>query len=198
MAAAALPIAAIGMTVLGGLSSANSKRQEQYAAAQASEYNAEIADRNALVAERNAKISDQNALIVREQTAADVALQTREAKRKQGAAIAAAGASGLRGDGSILDVLADSAAQAEADRQTLKYKGELRAMGYEQEAESYRYEAGGYRNEADFRRFAAGNAKSRGDNAFMTTMISTGTSLVKLGTGFNLGGTATMSGGTAP
>lgn len=80
--------------------------------------------------EYNAAIGARNAGIAREQAARDAEAQHRGAVRAIGAARAAYGASGVTLEGSPLDVLESSAAEAELDRQNILYKGELRAMGY--------------------------------------------------------------------
>lgn len=81
-------------------------------------------------AEFNAAQATNNAASARAQASQDAMLQSRTARQKIGAAEAAYGASGVTMEGSPLDVLESSAASAELDRQTILYKGELRAMGY--------------------------------------------------------------------
>lgn len=80
----------------------------------------------------NRWLGERNAAIARDQTAAEITRQRREARRVQGATRAAYGASGVTMEGSPLDVLEDSASQAELDALTLQYRGELRARGYEE------------------------------------------------------------------
>lgn len=79
----------------------------------------------------NAQIGEQNAAVAR-QEAADAARQAdREKYLRLGAIRAAQGHAGGAGDeGSVLDVLADVAAQSELDRQNIIYRGELKARGY--------------------------------------------------------------------
>lgn len=87
----------------------------------------------------NQQLGERSAGIARGQTAAEITRQQRHARRVQGAARAAAGASGVTMEGSPLDVLEDNATQAELDTLTLKYRGELRAQGYEQAGSMERF-----------------------------------------------------------
>lgn len=84
--------------------------------------------------EYNAAIATRNAGLARDQANADADAQSRVARQKMGAARAAVGASGIGTEGSPLDVLAMSASNAELDRQNILYKGQLRALGYEDTA----------------------------------------------------------------
>lgn len=87
----------------------------------------------------NQQLGERSAGIARDQTAAEITRQQRTARRVQGAARAAYGASGVTMEGSPLDVLEDNATQAEIDTLTLRYRGELRAQGYEQEGSMARF-----------------------------------------------------------
>lgn len=117
MSVAALPlIATVGGTafkVFGAL-------KQGQAAQQAAQYNAAIA-------ERNADIS-------RQQAEAEALQIDREGRQRAGAIRAAAGASGITLEGSVLDVLADTVAQGELEKQNAMYVGNLRAMSYEEDA----------------------------------------------------------------
>lgn len=169
----ALPFIAVGLSVLGSISSANAQKQQAEASAQASIYNAQIAQRDAVVA--------------RQQATADAALHARDAQRRISSMVAGFGASGTELSGSALDVLADSATQAEQDNQTIKYKGELRAMGYESTAA------------LDY--YAADNARIRGKQAYTSALFSGfGQAIGKVGglPGFSIGSGLGASGGTAP
>lgn len=81
-------------------------------------------------ADFNATIAQQNADIARQQGAADQERQKRLAIKALGDITAGYGASGVSMEGSPLDVLAESARQAELDYQTIGYNAELKAMGY--------------------------------------------------------------------
>lgn len=111
--AAALPF----LQIAGAVISAIGALQQGQAAKAASDYNAQIAQQNAQIARQNA---------------ADQARQVdRENYLRLGAIKAAAGASGGdTGQGSVLDVLADTAAQGELEKQQTLYRGELAARGY--------------------------------------------------------------------
>lgn len=82
----------------------------------------------------NAQLNQRNAVIAKQQTDAEVAQITRQSELAQGRMLAGFGASGLTTDGSALDALADSAAQAQLDIETVKYRGNLKAMGYHDNA----------------------------------------------------------------
>lgn len=86
-------------------------------------------------ADYNAAISTQNAAIAR-QSAADKARQAdRETYLRLGSIRANQGASGgAAGEGSVLDVLGDVAAQSELERQHIIYSGELQARGFTNDA----------------------------------------------------------------
>lgn len=106
-------VAGTAMTALGAMQSAQAQSN-------AAKYNAQLA-------ERNAQISRQAA-------AADEERQRRAAYMQQGAARASYGAAGVDLEGSPLDILEQSALQAELDAQTIRWKGEVGAGGYEGEA----------------------------------------------------------------
>lgn len=106
-------VAGTAMSALGALSSAQAQSN-------AAKYNAQLAERNATIS--------------RQQAAADEERQRRAAFLQQGAARAGYGASGVNVEGSPLDILEQSALQAELDAQTIRWKGEVGAGGYEGEA----------------------------------------------------------------
>lgn len=89
----------------------------------------------------NAAIAARNAVIARDQAARDAQAQQRNAYRQLGAMRAAVGASGVTMEGSALDLMESSAAEAELDRLNIQYKGELKATGYNEEAVLDRYGA---------------------------------------------------------
>lgn len=82
-------------------------------------------------ADFNSKVNEQNAQIARQNANDQAAQAERERYLRLGAIKAAAGASGgSSGTGSVLDVLADTAAQGELEIQQIRYRGELAARGY--------------------------------------------------------------------
>lgn len=118
----ALPLMAAGT----GLSAVGSLYSGQ-AEANASKFNAAVADRNAGLA-RQRGVFEQGQL-------------KRSASQILGAMRANIGASGVRLEGSPLDVLDNSTAQAQMDQVMVKYNSELQAMGFEQEAAANRTRA---------------------------------------------------------
>lgn len=111
--AAALPffqIAGTVMSVFGAL-------QQGSAASNAASYNARVAQQNAKIARDQASMQAQQA--------------DRENYLRLGSLRANAGASGGDvGQGSVLDVIGDVAAQGELEKQNILYRGELAARGY--------------------------------------------------------------------
>lgn len=128
--AAAVPYAIIGGALMSGMNAI-----QQGSAARAG-------------AEYNARIARENAEIAREQTVQAVRQADREAYLRLGAIRAAAGASGGKQDGSVLDVLADTAAQNEIHRQDIIRRGELAERGH--------------RNTAQLEEFSGANAERSG------------------------------------
>lgn len=109
--AMAIPIAMAAMTAVSAISQASQ-------ASNAAKYNAQVAE--------------QNAQIARQQGAAAAEAQARQAKQQLGKMQANYAASGVDvGQGSPLDVLADSAAQAELDNLNTRYNYDLRARGFD-------------------------------------------------------------------
>jgi hypothetical protein len=85
-------------------------------------------------AKYNAKISENNALAAKQQAAADEDRQRRLSVQAIGAQRAAYGASGVSLEGSPLDILEQSAYNAELDAQTIRWQGEVAAAGYGNQA----------------------------------------------------------------
>jgi hypothetical protein len=84
--------------------------------------------------DHNASIARRNATIAVQQSEADAEAKNREKIQRLGAFRAAYGASGVTGEGNAIDVMATNAALFEYDKQTILYKGKLRALGYEDTA----------------------------------------------------------------
>lgn len=116
--AAALPF----LMVAGSVMSAIGAIQQGQAAKSAGEYNATIAMQNSQIARQNAQ---------------DKAAQSdRETYLRLGSIRANQGASGgASGEGSVLDVIGDVAAQSELEKQQIIYQGELQARGFQNDAE---------------------------------------------------------------
>lgn len=86
-------------------------------------------------AEFNAKVAEQNSQIVHEQTIQEVRQFDREQYMRIGAIRAAQGKSGgAANEGSVLDILADTAAQGEIQRQDIIYQGALAERGFQNSA----------------------------------------------------------------
>ena len=82
--------------------------------------------------EYNAKINEQNAELSRDEAQMRAKQHDREMFMRLGAIKAAQGKNGgAAGEGSVLDVLGDVAAQGEMERQYIVYSGELKARGFD-------------------------------------------------------------------
>jgi hypothetical protein len=103
----------IGLTAVG-------KIYEGVAGSQAAQFNQGVAERNKGISLDMAK--------------SEAARVRRGAARSIGQMRANYGASGLVATGSVLDVFEDSYAEAELDVKTVLYKGEVQALGFEDEA----------------------------------------------------------------
>jgi hypothetical protein len=79
----------------------------------------------------NAKVAENQAIAARQQAGANAEMQRRSSEKKIGSMQAAYAASGVSMEGSALDILEESARNAEMDRQNILYGGELRAIGSE-------------------------------------------------------------------
>jgi hypothetical protein len=113
-----------GMMVAGAVMQGIGAMQTAKAQSTAASYNANQATQNAQLS-----VSQAN------QDAARFAVQYR---RHEGSMVAQFGASGLSAEGTE-SVLADSASQAKLDEETIKYKGQLRAIGFYNTATLDRY-----------------------------------------------------------
>lgn len=89
----------------------------------------------------NAKIAERNAVLTRQQSAEQEMRFRRTSRRRRGARSAARGASGITATGSVLEAMADAAAEEELDALTIKYQGEQQAKSFEMQAQQYRQEA---------------------------------------------------------
>lgn len=144
--AAALPflqIAGTVMSVIGALNQASAKSS-------AADYNAAMAERNATIA--------------RQQGEADMLQAQRVNAMRLGSIKAGYGSSGLTLEGSPLDVLESSAAQAKLDEQNIMYGANLRAQGFSESANLYRSQASQARSGGLFD--AAGKAILGGARAY--------------------------------
>ena len=83
--------------------------------------------------EYNARLNERSAVIAHQQANAEVEQIRRQSEKVQGTLQASFGASGLT-DGNAVDVLAESASQAQLDIETVKYRSNLKVMGYHDSA----------------------------------------------------------------
>ena len=88
--------------------------------------------------DRQAKFATQQAEVAKAAAAAEAADARRKARYLLGKEAAAAGASGVRLEGSPLLVMLDSAAESELEAQRKLYAGELQGAGYSARADEYR------------------------------------------------------------
>lgn len=85
-----------------------------------------------------ADLANQNASVSRQTAALEAQRYQADARRRLGAARARAGASGTQLSGSVLDVLADQAAEEELNRRMILYGGEAKAANYKAQAGYYK------------------------------------------------------------
>ncbi|WP_414464357.1 hypothetical protein [Hyphomicrobium sp. DY-1] len=143
-----LTVLAVGGALLGGAVQAVGAIQQGQAQAKADNYNAAVADQNAEIARRNASA-------VRDQTNSDVVTQAREQRKQLGLVRATYGANGLDFSGTALDVFEEQSLSANYDLHLTQYKGNLRAIDYEQQAV-------GFNDSANLSRMSASAATSAG------------------------------------
>jgi len=151
-----MQIASMAFSVIGAISDANSKSQAYESQAEWNQY--------------NAAIQRQNAGAALQQSASEQARQNRQARRVMGEQRAAVAQSGTGFGGSNADLLDQSATLAELDMLNIAYEGQMRARGYEIQAQGEDYSR-------KVNRRNAGNAKTAG-------IFSAGRSLL---TGFSSG-----------
>lgn len=89
-------------------------------------------------AEFNAQIAEQNANEVTKFYGEEERRFRIIARKQLGSARVALGASGIRAEGSPLDVLEESAANAEMEAQSIRYEGEVKRRDYLQQAQAER------------------------------------------------------------
>lgn len=138
-------LAAVGLGLGSGLEAIGSI-QQGFAARQQGEY--------------NARVAEQNAAAARQQAALDESTSRKKSAMVIGSIRARAAANTGDVGGSALDVLADSAGEAELEALTLRYAGEVKARQSESEAKLQR---------------------QRGESAFIGGFIGAGTALLKGG-----------------
>lgn len=121
-------IALIAIAAVGTAITAYSAYSQGQAQAAAQRYNARLAENQAVAARNAAQVEARQRM--------------ERYRRIQGANRATIGAAGLEEAGSPLLVMADNAAQAEMDVALVKYRGELGAMSFQDEARLRRFGGG--------------------------------------------------------
>ncbi|MES2348491.1 MAG: hypothetical protein V4641_13090 [Pseudomonadota bacterium] len=162
-------VAGTVMTVVGAMNQGTQQQATYVQAAQASTFNSQVAE--------------QNATVATSQGEADAVQQRRVNELRMGTIRASYGASGLTMEGSPIDVLSSSAAQAELDVQNIKYNAALKAQGYTNNATLDNMRAEGASA-------AAGSASSNGMFGAAAAGLSGGVKAFNMfkGTGTPIGG----------
>jgi len=111
--------------------------REGQAAQAAANFNAQVATQNSAQAVLQAKEEERRHRII--------------ARKQRGTQRVAAAAGGIEVTGSALDVLSESAANAELDALTIRHAGEIGALGFLNEARLSRFEGRAARTAAGFR-----------------------------------------------
>lgn len=117
----------------------------------------------------NADIAMQNATMANNQAAEEERKNRVQSKKQLGDIRASYGSSGVNIDGSALDVLEESAANAELDSLQIKHGGQVKARAYE--------------NEANLDRFRAKNAKVAGYFGAASSVLNSGSKIAAGGMG---------------
>lgn len=119
-------MAVTGIVIAGAALSAYGQIQQGRAAQKAAEY--------------NAAIDEQNAKLVDEQARYDERISRKESNRAMSKIRANYAFAGVTLDGSPLDVLQESAVNAEQDALLIRHKGEVNALAYRNSATLQRYQ----------------------------------------------------------
>lgn len=126
-------------------------------------------------AKYNQKVAENQAIASRQEAAANADMQRRRAAKQIGSMQASYAASGVSTEGSPLEVLEESARNAELDRLSILWGGETRAQGYES---------------------TAALEKARGKNAMASGLLSSAGSAFKGFAGAYSGGSSESSSGS--
>lgn len=129
----------------------------------------------------NRQVASQNASIATQQGDADALQQRRVNELRMGSVRAGYGASGVSNEGSPLDVLSSSAAQAELDVQNIKYGASLKALGYSNTATLDQSRASAAQTNGLYG--AAAAALTGGAKAYGSYTTGTGTPMPMAGNG---------------
>lgn len=136
-----MAIASVG-TLAGAAISASGKMQQANAQADASRYQAQIAQNNAATYENNARYAEQAGMV-------RAINQSMKGRSKIGSIKAAQAANGVDvNSGSALDVRVGEARTQREEALTVQHDAELQAYGYRTQAENERASAGLYEKKA--------------------------------------------------
>ncbi len=140
-----LPIAAIGLAVVGTAVSVggqlNAARGAALAQTAQGQRDARQAEAQARLSERDALGAEQEALEEAQASAVDIDTLTRQFRRLRGQQIAAVGARGIELQGSPLEVLAETAAEGQFEIEQTRFRSEQTQQALADEAAQSRFEA---------------------------------------------------------
>lgn len=117
----------LAVMAAGAVVSAVGSIYQGQAASAASGYNAQVDESNARASVQQGAEEERRVRVI--------------GRKQQGQIRAAVGASGIQLDGSALDVLQESSANAEADALNARHNGELKASAYQKEAAGERFKS---------------------------------------------------------
>jgi len=125
----------------------------------------------ASAARYNAQLSERNAMTIRGQVANQVARQQQEAQMVHGTLLAGYASSGVATDeGSPMDVLRMSIANAKLDEHNLNYAADLKIMGYAESANLDRMQAQNAESQGGFN--AASSLLTGAGNAYYAGTVA--------------------------
>jgi len=150
----ALAVIGTAFTAIGQIRQANAQ-------ASAQRYNAGLKQREVAIAEANADLT-------RQQTNENERRHRTLARKKLGSLRANLGASGVTIDGSALDVLEESAANAELDALTIRHEGKLKEL-------SQRNQGLTSRADSELLKSSASSTETSGYMSAAGTLLSGGT-----------------------
>lgn len=180
---AALPIIALGTTLVGTAVSAYGQHQATNAANKQADYQAKVAANNAATAEMEAKFAEQ-------QGQRNAEAQRRRTAIAIGAQRARMGASGAVVDtGSFLDLTLDTAKQGELDAMALLEEGQMQAWRSRVQGSNFMAQSNLYKSSKTNPFMAAGGTLLQGAG-------QAGMGFSGMGGGFNVGGIRGTSTGT--
>lgn len=157
-----LGLISAGMSLISGVGGLISSNNANSYTGSSSWYNAmairQKAEAEAKADEYNAQIAAKNIVYTQFEAEQALAAQQRNAYRTQGAMKAGYGASGVTSDsGSVMDVLADSAAESARDYYNMKFGYDVQVQNYKDQQNLYNMAAGNARAAAILGLYANAN-----------------------------------------